>query len=305
MDNSESDLRQWVVEQTAYLDPPAEWQPDAEAALRRMHHRMRPPKRNWGWAIAAAVPIAAFLLFSAGRMAAQLWQSLTVKQVAVIQVNSWPEGAPSPAIRTLGVPIPLPARDAGEAAWRVKYQPRLPHAGVLASQPKLYTTFSAGAGTVIHTADLELALNKVGIADQTVPASWDGAQIALHTSALVLAQWPDVVLVQSLPLTLSAPPGFDFPAFSALILRILGVAPDEARRLAELTGTTPPWLAPLDRDFAQSLGTLQEIKLNSGPATLLGDKDKVSILWLVPDRVYLLSGNISRELAIAMANAVQ
>jgi hypothetical protein len=297
--------RDWVAEQTAYLDPPADWQPDAETALRRMHHRMIPPKRNWGWAIAAAVPVAAFLLFSAGRVAAQLWQSLTVKQVAVIQVNEWPEGVPSPAIKAFGIPIPLPARDAEDAGWRVKYQPRLPHAGVLSSQPRLYTTFSVGAGTVIHTADLEHALQKVGVTGQTVPASWDGAQIALHTSALVLAQWPDMVLVQSQPLTLSAPPDFDFPSFSALILRILGVAPEEAKRFAQLTGTTPPWLAPLNRDFAQNLGKLAEIKLNSGPATMLEEKDRVSILWMVPDRVYLLSGSISRELAIAAANAVQ
>jgi hypothetical protein len=326
MDAKQAELTQWVSEQTAYLDPPAGWQPDADAALACIHHRMndrmkdrmhanlwRPAKLRWlTWGMAAAIPIAAFLVFSAGRGVAQLWQSLTVRQLAVIQVNPWPEDVPSPPVQALGVPIPpIPARDADEARWRVKYEPRLPHAGVLSGAPKLSTTFSVGAGTVIHTADLDLALRKTGVANQTVPATWDGARIALHSSALVIAEWPDVVLVQSLPLTLTAPPGFDFTAFSAIIFRILGVEPDEALRLAQQSGAAPPWLVPLERHTFRNRGTLQQIRLNSGPATLLeesaayGGQQRISILWMVPGRVYLLSGYLSRELAIATANAVE
>src|SRR5580698_2367788 len=123
MDNSkQAELSQWVLEQTAYLDPPAGWQPDTDAALARLHDRMhatlwRPARSRWlTWGMAAAIPIAAFLLFSAGRGVAQLWQSMTVRQVAIIQVNPWPDGVPSPAVQALGVPIPpIPARDADEA----------------------------------------------------------------------------------------------------------------------------------------------------------------------------------------------
>ena len=318
MENSSRDeLRQWVSEQIAQLEPPSNWQPTPEAALALMQQRMRanfirPRRPRWlAWGAAAAALAAAFLLFSAGRVVAQLWQMLTVHRVAIIRVNPWPEGVPSPAVRVLGVPIPpLPARDAEEARRRVNYEPRLP-AGVLNGQPRLSTTFSVGAGTVVQTADLELALNKAGVTNQIVPPQWDGAQLALHSSALVIAEWPDLVLVQSLPLTLTAPPGFDFLAFSATILRILGVEPAEAQRLAEQTGTTPPWLAPLDRDMFRYHATLREIKLNSGPATLLeenagyGGNQRVTVLWMVPDRVYLLSGYLSRELIIAVANAVQ
>jgi hypothetical protein len=134
--------------------------------------------------------------------------------------------------------------------------------------------------------------------------------LALHTSAIVIAEWPDIVLAQSLPLTLTAPPGFDFPAFSAIILRILGVRPDEALRLARRAGTAPPWLAPIDKDF-EARATIEEIHLNLGLATLVqearddGATKRVSIYWSVPDRVYLLSGKLSRDLTIAIANAVQ
>src|SRR5204863_10106308 len=114
----------------------------------------------------------------------------------------------------------------------------------------------------------------------------------------------------SLPLTLTAPADFDFSAFSALVLRVLGVGPDVAQRLAQRMGTAPPWLAPIARDLEKS-ATIEEIVLNSGPATLLqesGDEGavkRITVVWSVPDRVYLLSGKLSRELAISTANAVQ
>jgi hypothetical protein len=68
----------------------------------------------------------------------------------------------------------------------------------------------------------------------------------------VLAEWPDAVLVQSLPLTLTAPSNFDFAAFSAVCLRVVGVEPEEARRLAQRAGTALPWLAPIDRGFQKT-----------------------------------------------------
>jgi hypothetical protein len=319
MENAnEEEVRQWVVKQTAYLDPPAGWQADSAAALTRFHARMdaeRPVAawRRWPtWAAAAILILAVILLLPAGRgIAQQLWQFLTVRQMAFIHVNAWPEGVPSPQVNLIGTPIPpIPARDLDEARRRVRYDPRLPHAGVLSGSPRLYTMFGISGRTVVKAADLELALRKAGVTDQTVPPQWDGAQLALHTSAIVIAQWPDIALAQSLPLTLTAPPGFEFSAFSALILRVLGVGPEEAARLAQRMGTAPPWLVPIGRDLDKT-ADIEEITLNSGPATLLqqtgndGAIKRIVIVWSVSDRVYALDGQVSRELAIAAANAVQ
>jgi hypothetical protein len=321
---NQEDLRKWVAEQTACLNPPAQWHPDPVVALMRFHSRVeagventrpRPLPRRWPlWSAIAAFAVAlaaAAVLLPVGRaMAQQIWQFLTVRQVAFVRVNSWPKGVPSPQVKLSGVLIPpIPARDLDEAAWRVQYSPRLPRAGVLTGAPRLSTTFSLTAATVIHAADLELALHETGVTDQSVPAAWDGAQLALHTSSIVIAEWPDVALVQSLPLTLTAPPGLDFPSFSALVLRILGVGPDQARQLAVRMGTTPAWLAPIAPDLMEG-AAIEELELNSGPATLVqeiaadGELKRISILWSSPDRVFLLSGKLSRELAIATANAV-
>src|ERR1022692_1039192 len=119
MDNvNQEELRQWVGKQTAYLDPPADWRPDPASALTRFHARMerhRPHRASlrWlVWAAAAALACAAILLPAGRVVAQQLWQLLTVRQVAFIQVNPWPEGVPSPQIKLTGIPIPpIPARD--------------------------------------------------------------------------------------------------------------------------------------------------------------------------------------------------
>ncbi len=313
------EVRQWVLQQAAYLDPPAGWNPDSRPALARFHESVEKAARSraiwwrWAaWAVALALVIAGILVLPEGRAAAQqIWQFLTVRRVAFIRVKGWPEGVRSPQVALIGTPLPpLPARDLDDARWRVHYDPRLPRPGVLSGSPRLYTTFSLSAGTVVQAADLELALRKAGITDQSVPPQWDGAKLAVHTSPIVIAEWPDVVLTQSLPLTLSAPDGFDFPAYSALVLRVLGVPPTDAQRFAEHAGTAPPWLAPLASDFNQR-ALIEEITLNSGPATLMdapaadGAFRRITIMWSVPDRVYLLSGNVSRELAIAAAGAVE
>ncbi|HLJ46658.1 MAG TPA: hypothetical protein VKU01_11655 [Bryobacteraceae bacterium] len=303
------ELRQWVLEQTAHLDPPDRWQPDVVEALQRFHVRVQAnrPRRAWRiWAVAAALSIAVFLLMPPGRvLAQQLWQMLTLRRVTFVRVNPWPEGVPSPQVNLVGTPIPpISARDIDEVRSRVHYEPRLPRPGVLSSSPSLSTASGLTAGTVIHTADLKLALRRSGITDQTIPPEWNGAQLTVHTSPVVVAQWPDILLAQSLPLTITAPANLDVTALATVILRILGLEPAEARRLAQQLGTIL-----IDRNLVAD-ATIEQITLHSGPATLVrqsGDGDnaeRIMVIWNVPDRLYVLSGQMTRELAISVANAV-
>jgi hypothetical protein len=301
----------WVADQMSLLDPPASWEIDPAAALARFQRGAGTPARRagnhagaWRWALWAAA------ILGTAVAAQQFWQYLTVApRVAFIHVDPWPEGVPAPRIKPLAAPLPpIPAADLDQVRWRVHYDPRLPRQGVLSGRPKLSTVFPLAVGTVVHAADFQLAIQKTGIS-ATVPPQWDGAQIALHTSHVVVAEWLDVVIVQSLPLTLTAPANFDFAEFSTLCLRILGVSPLEAQRLAQRAGTSPPWLAPLERGF---LSDMEEIQLHSGPATLLVQKarwrntrDLVMMVWSTPDRVYGMQGTISRELAISAADSIQ
>jgi len=308
-------LSDWVREQTALLDP-GEWEPDTRAALARQHARMEGSsvRSSWRsrllWMAATALGCAAlFLLPETRALAQQFWQFLTVGRVAVIRVNPWPAGVASPQINLVAIPIP-PQRvnSIEEARWRAGFDPRLPNPGLLSSSPQLSVMLPMSMATVVKNADLKVALEKAGVADQPVPDAWDGARLALHSSPIVIAEWPDVLLAQSLPLTVTAPQGVDFSAWSALILRILGVGASQARELAERVGTAPVWLLPVDSEMTRGK-TIREVNLRGGPGTLIEDSDKkgkrVTVVWSVGDRVYLLSGRISAELAIATANAVQ
>jgi hypothetical protein len=302
----ESSETLWAEREMAVLDPPADWEPNAAVALARLERRSVPSAwRVWPlWAMAMLVGAVA-LAPGSRALAQHLWQLATVRPLAFVRVNEWPEGVPSPKINLLGMPIPpLPAKDLDQVRARVRYEPRLPR-GVLEGSPQLYTTFPFAAGTVVRVADFELALRKTALTGVGIPPGWDGAQIALHTSGIAIAQWPDIALVQSLPLTLSAPEGFDFPAFSATVLRILGVNETEAARLAADAGTAPPWLVPMSKGLLPE-ATLEEVTVGSGTGTLMQERGgRISILWSVPDRVYLLTGTLNRELTLAAANAVQ
>jgi hypothetical protein len=94
-----------------------------------------------------------------------------------------------------------------------------------------------------------------------------------------------------------------------LILRVLGVGPEQARRFAQEMGTAPAWIAPLAFDVMQG-ATMEQVALNSGPATLFlgrrssGVLKSTTVVRSVSDRVYVLSGEMNRGLAIAAANAV-
>jgi len=319
MENASPDpVRAWVERQMQVTDPSAEWRPDASRALVRFRSRAKAERRDAFWlrcamgAAAAALVLAAILLLPAVRVAAQqFWQLLTVRQVAFLHVNPWPDGVPSPQLNPIGrVLPPLPVRDLDEARRRVHYEPRMPHPGILSGSPGFLISPSLAVGTVIHTGDLELALRKAGVMDQAVPAQWDGAQLTLQTGPIVIAQWKDAVLAQSPPWMLSVPRNVDFSAFAALVLRVLGVAPGDAQRLVDRMGSAPLLLAPVTPELGR-VATIEKLELNSGPATLLtqegvsGAQDRITLFWSVPDRVYLINGTLSRSLAIVMANAVE
>src|SRR5215467_12677226 len=124
--NSPEELREWVSGQLECLGAPTSLRPDPNAALGRFQARLGAGRRHawrpgWmAWAAAAALAVAVLLLLpEGGVLAQQFWQYLTVRRVAFISVNPWPEGVPSPAIRSIGVTIPpIPARSLEEARQR-------------------------------------------------------------------------------------------------------------------------------------------------------------------------------------------
>ena len=162
-------------------------------------------------------------------------------------------------------------------------------------------------GTVVKTADLELALQRAGVSDAVVREEWDGAQLAVHIGSTVMAEWNGVTLMQLLPAVLSTPPGFDLGAFATSVLRAVGMNGETAQRFGRKLAAAPALLLGI---AAQDAVTIREVNLHTGPATLIdeigenGQVERVAVLWNVPDRVYILSGAISAELATTVADSI-
>jgi len=296
------------------LAPPADWQPDATAAYLRFAARLSKKRRSLkqprlAWAATAALLCVIVLVAPSSRVAAQqVWQWLTVRRVEVVRVDvdSLLAEAKSMQLQPLNKPAPpASARDIGEAAQIAGFTPRLPRPGSLSGAPQLSTQGPQSFGTTFRTADLELALRKAGVLDQAVPKQWDGAQIILQIGSTVTAAWPrpDLTLTQALPPKIVAPSGFDLGAFATAVLRGVGMSRETAQRFGQRMATEPMILMGIR---PQDMVATREVMLRSGPATLFeGFGDRIELLWSVPDRVYLLSGDVTEEVVTSIANSVE
>ena len=314
-----TELTPWVEKSVALLAPPADWEPNVRGAHARFEARLRQDRPQSAWkrywllgAAAASLVIVALLMNPGTRaLAQQLWQWMTLGRIEVARVDfdSLPEEAASLRIEAFSKPAlpPQIVRDLQEAAQHAGFTPRLPRVGILPGAAQLSVMGPMSFGTVLRAADLELALHRAGVVDETVPPQWDGTRIALQIGATSYAEWPGVTLTQALPPEVSTPSGFDFGAFTTAVLRAAGMDREPAQRFGRHAATAPALLLGIG---AEGEVLIREVSLRTGPATLIedygdaGQIERVTILWSAPDRVYILSGAISAELATAVANAV-
>ena len=262
-------------------------------------------------AVAALVVCFLFIINPSMRAtAAQLWRTITMSRVDVVRVNfdDLPDEATSLSPQTLIKPHPpMLAQNLGEAQARVGFFPRLPE-GILGSPARLSTMGTLSIGTVLRVSDVQLALSRAGVNDEVVPKEWEGAHLALNFGPSVMAEWPEISLMQSLPPELVTPRDFDFGSFARVMLRAAGMARVSAERYGRRMATAPALL------FGIGAGddvALREVELNEGPATVMesfgddGRSVRMEMIWTVADRVYLLSGAMSQDRAVAIANAVR
>jgi hypothetical protein len=308
----------WVEQRMAALEPPPDWQPDTAAAIRRHHGRRqeawrRGPGLWWKLAMAAAVVLAVALIPPARGLAQHLWRLLKVGRVEVVRLDLdlLPKESSLRAEMILK-PEKMVKAETAEAAGRLAgFVPRLPRRGVLTGDTKLSVMGPVAFGITLKAEDLRQLLRRAGI-DEPVPPSWDGARIVMHTAGTVMAEWPeiDTMLMQAPPLTMAAPDGFDLRAFTTLFLRGLRMSRDQAERLGVRMSAAPAWMMAIEPD--EKVG-IREVMLRSGPGTLVYDYDedhpdrveRLTLIWSVPDRVFILSTGLGDTVAIAAANAIE
>jgi hypothetical protein len=253
----------------------------------------------------------------------QLWRWITLVRPGPMLLGNLAEDLRSLHTQALTESVaPQVVSDVAEAAQRAGFIPRLPHSDVLVKSPKLSILGPMSYGTVVRTADLERVLASRGVSDQDVPKSWDGSQITLQIGTTVTAEWTDVpnessgkiewsevTLTQGPPPVVTTPAGFDLTAFTVANLRAAGLRNREAAlKLGKLNTTALALL--LGNNRTQKHVGVREVDLPWGPATLIeefgngsaytnwlgqsaGPKvERVTLLWSVPDRVYVLSGTM-------------
>lgn len=302
----------------AMLEPPAEWQPDTATALRRHHARRREEWRRgpgfwWRLAMAAAVLLALAVSPPARGLAQRLWNLLKLGRVEITRIDFslLPDHSSLRAdvVRRPGDAVP--AGNADAVRERLGFAPRLPRPGTLAGEPKLSTTGPIVYATTLKLDDLRQLLKAAGIEGEPLPPDWDGARLVVESKGLAMAEWQDTMLMQSLPLTMAAPERFDLAAFTTLVLRGLRVPKSEAEHIGARMARNPALMLPIGMD---ENGAWREVTLRSGPATLLYDYDedhpgriqRLTLIWSVPDRIFILSsGLLDENLLIAAANAVE
>jgi hypothetical protein len=352
MDSPQSnELSRWTQDCAALLTPPAGWEPDPNVARARFEarlHRPPGPKRYWAVGLAGALlvlfailtirPTSGFAQQTGSKgwyRLEQAWYFITLIHTRPILTRrgTIPEDAKSLRTHSLTEPgAPEMVANAGEAARRVGFNPRLPVSGVLTAKALLSVHGPMSFGMVLDRAELQSALRTRGVLDQDVPQNWDGSRITLNVGGTVTARWSDVpdqwtgvrewsdmTLTQGLPPVVTAPPGFDLAAFVAIDLRITArVDRGHALALGDLTRRSTTAAALLfDNGARSNARPVREVDLRTGRATLIEDLDndghieRVMLLWSVPGRAYVLKGvlseplgYISPDLATAFANVI-
>jgi hypothetical protein len=315
------ETERWVEERMALLAAPEEWEPNADVARARLQGRLSASRpilaRAWLPRVATVTLVCLVLLFAIPTTRAltqQLWQWLTVQKVDVVQADFqklrgiWL--VPQIEVKEIALDGELPpASDFTGNAQSVGFTPRLPREGVPTAAPDLVAFDSMVWSTTLNTTALEASLRQAGVDDQPIPKEWDGAQVSLHVSSAISASWPggEMVLMQHLPIKLSAPASFDITTYWMAALRAAGVNREQAQRLAERMRTAPTLLLGI---AANNKKAIREVNLRTGPATLIesisetGEVAHVLLIWSVADRVYHLDAK-SDEQAIVAANSIE
>jgi len=156
-----------------------------------------------------------------------------------------------------------------------------------------------------NVARMQALVNALGVEDVVLPPQLDGAQIGIHKPAAVMMTYgegreaPRFLQARSPEVTL--PEGVSLAQLGEIGLRIAGLSPAEAQRIAQSTDWTSTLFIPIPADAA----SFRDITLNDGSAALLvttggtgassvhddsTGRQHSTLLWSKDGIVYALTG---------------
>ena len=167
---------------------------------------------------------------------------------------------------------------------------------------------------------LNTLVQSLGVTDVALPGQLEGAIITVTKPAAVMMKFNEpgegqMVLMQSHSPSVELPEGVALAQLGEIGLRVVGVAPDEAHRIAQTTDWNSTLLVPIPMNAA----SFRNVTLDNGAQALVittggtgatsvhntdGQRQHTSIAWVEGDTVYAISGGFSANV-VDVANSLK
>ncbi|MBE2201889.1 MAG: hypothetical protein IAE79_24995 [Anaerolinea sp.] len=175
---------------------------------------------------------------------------------------------------------------------------------LLGEPDAIYVTDGGLARLTLDLAGMREILQTAGADPTLLPDSLDGAQVDVQVFTNVEQDWADGFWMVQMPSPLvTYPEEMNYAMLGEALLQALGMAPDEAARLARQIDWTSTLLLPIP----QNMATFQEVSVNgsSGLALSSLDGQQGAVIWQRDGILYLLSGPGDMNELLRLANSAR
>jgi len=176
-----------------------------------------------------------------------------------------------------------------------------------------------GAGEArlaVSEAKLRALLDALDLRDVAVPTGLDGKMVEVRKAPVVIQQFHGsgrlhAAVVQSSSPEVAVPAGLDIARLAEIGLRVLGLDPAEAHRIATTTDLRTTLLVPVPINastFRQvTVRGAQGLLITTSGTNPAGDRvrEGTIVLWSDGERVYATLGNLPDRDLLQMAESVQ
>lgn len=167
----------------------------------------------------------------------------------------------------------------------------------------------------VTTARLRSMLDALDLRDVQVPTQLDGQQVMVHMPAAVIQKFrserSEAGLIQAISPDVTLPAGADLAQLGEIGLRILGLDPAEARRMAHAVDWRTTLLIPIPANAA----SFRQVSVQGHPGLLVlssgdmgtarGWREGSMLLWTEGDRVFALVGTLRETDVMQVAESLR
>jgi len=183
----------------------------------------------------------------------------------------------------------------------------------------LDTVLVEGAGEArltLHESRLRALLDALDLNDVQIPPGLDGQAVTVRKPPIVIQRFRkdrwEAMLVQARSPEVSLPAGVELERLGEIGLRVLGLDPDEARKIA----ASIDWHTTLVVPVPMNASSFRNVTVRGNPGllvTVARDKagegrryrDGTIVMWTEGERVFGLTGNLSGPDLMQVAESVQ